>query len=72
MEPEKLGEPMQKVSDKRRSCYFWKKGACLVSKETNKRKVALDGHKKERPVRRLFDSWCLFNSTGEDLRLVEV
>ena len=43
MEPEKLGEPMQKVSDRRRSCYFWKKGACLVSGETDEEKWLLDG-----------------------------
>ena len=61
MEPEKLGEPMQKVPDKRRSCYFRKRERWL-----------LDGHKKERSVRRLPGSWCLLNSTGEDLRLVEV
>ena len=66
MEPVKLGEPMQKVPDRRRSCYFWKKGAC------NKERWLLDGHKKERSVRRLPGFWCLLNSTGEDLRLVEV
>ena len=43
MEPEKLGEPMRKVSDRRRSCYFWKKGACLVSGETDEEKWLLDG-----------------------------
>ena len=62
----------RKVPDKRRSCYFWKKGACLISEETNKERWLLDGHKKERSVRRLPGSWCLLNSTGEDLRLVEV
>ena len=53
MELEKLGEPMQKVPDRRRSCYFWKKGACLVSGKTDEERWLLDGHKKERPVRYL-------------------
>ena len=43
MEPVKLGEPMQKVPDRRRSCSFWKTGACLDSGKTDEEKWLLDG-----------------------------
>ena len=60
MEPGELGEPMQE------------KLLVLFGAADKRERWLLDGHKKERSVRRLPGFWCLLNSTGEDLRLVEV